>query len=42
MNQTFIILGSAPVSFGEAFDAAAGLIALLLFCLVVGLARARP
>jgi DNA recombination protein RmuC len=41
MNQTFIILGSAPVSFGEAFDAAAGLIALLLFCLVVGLARAR-
>jgi hypothetical protein len=42
MNQTFIILGSARVSFGEAFDAAAGLIALLLFCLVVGLARARP
>jgi DNA recombination protein RmuC len=41
MNQTFLMLGSAPVSFGEAFAAAAGLIALLLLCLVVGLARAR-
>jgi DNA recombination protein RmuC len=41
MNQTFIVLDSTPVSFGEAFEAAAGLIALLLFCLVVGLARAR-
>jgi DNA recombination protein RmuC len=41
MNQTFIVLGSAPVSFGEAFEAAAGLIALLLICLIVGLARAR-
>lgn len=41
MNQTFIVLGSTPVSFGEAFEAAAALIALLLLCLVVGLARAR-
>ena len=41
MNQTFLVLGSAPISFGEALEAAAGLIALLLLCLVVGLARAR-
>jgi DNA recombination protein RmuC len=41
MNQTFIVLGSAPVSFGEAFEAAVGLIALLLIFLIVGLARAR-
>jgi DNA recombination protein RmuC len=41
MHQTFLMLGSTPVSFGEAFAAAAGLIALLLLCLVVGLARAR-
>jgi DNA recombination protein RmuC len=41
MNQTFLMLGSTPISFGEALAAAAGLIALLLLCLVVGLARAR-
>jgi DNA recombination protein RmuC len=41
MNQTFLMLGSTSVSFGEALAAAAGLIALLLLCLVVGLARAR-
>jgi DNA recombination protein RmuC len=41
MNQTFLMLGSTPISFGEALEAAAGLIALLLLCLVVGLARAR-
>jgi DNA recombination protein RmuC len=41
MNQTFLMLGSTAVSFGEALEAAAGLIALLLLCLVVGLARAR-
>jgi DNA recombination protein RmuC len=41
MNQTFIVLGSVPVSYGEAFEAAAGLIALLLLGLVVGLARSR-
>ncbi|WP_158814887.1 DNA recombination protein RmuC [Methylocapsa sp. S129] len=41
MNQTFILLGAAPISFGEALEAAAGLIALLLLCLVVGMARAR-
>jgi DNA recombination protein RmuC len=41
MNQTFLMLGSTAVSFGEALAAAAGLIALLLLCLVVGLARAR-
>jgi DNA recombination protein RmuC len=40
MSQTLIFLGSAPVSFGEALAVAAGLIALLLLCLVVGLARA--
>jgi DNA recombination protein RmuC len=41
MNQTFLVLGSTPISFGQALGAAAGLIALLLLCLVVGLARAR-
>jgi len=41
MNQTFLLLGSYPLSFGEALEAAAGLIAILLLCLVVGLARAR-
>jgi DNA recombination protein RmuC len=41
MNQTLIVIGSYPLSFGEALAAAAGLIALLLLCLVVGLARSR-
>jgi DNA recombination protein RmuC len=41
MNQTFFALGDYSVSFGQALEAAAALIALLLFCLVVGLARAR-
>ena len=41
MNQTFILVGSYPLSFGQALEAAAGLIALLLLALVVGLARAR-
>jgi DNA recombination protein RmuC len=41
MNQTFLMLGSTAVSFGEALEAAAGMIALLLLCLVVGVARAR-
>jgi DNA recombination protein RmuC len=41
MNQTFIILGATPISFGEALEASAGLIVLMLVCLIVGLARAR-
>ena len=41
MTQTFMMLGAYPVSFGDALAAAASLIALLLFFLVVGLARAR-
>ena len=41
MNQTFLMLGATPVSFGQAFEAAAALIGLLLLCLIVGLARAR-
>ena len=41
MNQTLLAFGSYPVSFGEALEAAIGLIAFLLLCLVVGLARAR-
>jgi DNA recombination protein RmuC len=41
MNQTFFLLGDHTVSFGQALEAAAGLIALLLLCLVVGLARSR-
>jgi DNA recombination protein RmuC len=41
MNQTFLTLGALPITFGETLGAAAGLIALLLFCLIVGLARAR-
>ncbi|MGA2795491.1 MAG: DNA recombination protein RmuC [Roseiarcus sp.] len=41
MNQTFILVGSYPLSFGQALEAAAGLIALLLLFLVVGLARSR-
>ncbi len=41
MNQTFMVLASTPVSFGQALEAAAGLIALLLLCLAVGLSRAR-
>jgi len=41
MNQTFILLGAYPVSFGQALAAAAGLIAVLLLCLVVGMARSR-
>jgi DNA recombination protein RmuC len=41
MNQTFVMLGATPVSFGQALEAAAALIALLLLCLVVGLSRAR-
>jgi DNA recombination protein RmuC len=41
MNQTFLMLGATPISFGQALEAAAALIALLLLCLIVGLARAR-
>jgi DNA recombination protein RmuC len=41
MNQTFLVVGATPVSFGQALEAAAGLIALLLLILVFGLARAR-
>jgi DNA recombination protein RmuC len=41
MNQTLLLVGSTPVSFGQALEAAAGLIALLLLLLVVGLAQAR-
>ncbi len=41
MNQTFFVVGDYSVSFGQALEAAAGLIALLLLCLVVGLARSR-
>jgi DNA recombination protein RmuC len=41
MNQTFLVLGDYSVSFGQALEAAAALIALLLLCLVVGLARSR-
>ncbi len=41
MNQTFLMLGATPVSFGQAFEAAAALIGPLLLCLIVGLARAR-
>src|SRR5260370_9601439 len=40
MNQTFLV-GAYSVSFGEALAAAAGGTALLLLCLVIGLARSR-
>jgi DNA recombination protein RmuC len=40
MNQTFLG-GAYPISFGETLAAAAGVIALLLLCLVIGLARSR-
>src|SRR5580704_12918752 len=40
MNQTFLV-GAYAVSFGEALATAAGVIALLLLCLIVGLARSR-
>jgi DNA recombination protein RmuC len=41
MNQTFFLLDDYSVSFGQALEVAAGLIALLLLCLVVGLSRSR-
>ena len=41
MNQVLFVVGSTPVTSGEALAAAGGLIALLLLSLVVGLARSR-
>jgi DNA recombination protein RmuC len=41
MNQSLLMVGAYPVSFGQALGAAAGLIGLLLLALVIGLARAR-